>query len=140
MTSPLDTIHRRPLSQPTIDAIFYAALEIHAWPIEVHWLGRIHEIGIWQHGEWIGSVFRWTDGGLGAWCSIGSQCLQASEPRIAVRRALYGTAEGQLQKPYRRAYVTKRLRWMPSVEEEEMAPTVVCGSGEPQECVGVTLT
>lgn len=98
--SPLDTIAERPLSQPTIDAVFTIAPRLGALPVEVHWRGRIHEIGIWQAGEWIGSVFRWPDAeGLGAWCSIGNQCTKASDPEGAVRRALWSTEKGQSHKP-----------------------------------------
>ena len=86
--SALSTIHKRPLATPTIEAIVEAAAAEGACAFAVHWRGTVCEMAIWQHGEWVGSVFRWPSGGLGTWCSIGGKAAPAPSPEGAVRRAL----------------------------------------------------
>ncbi len=93
--SALDTIRERPLSDPTINAIITAAKRAGAYPVLVHWHGRVHEIAVWHGGEWVGSVFRWPGGGLGAWCSVGNRQAPAASPEAAVRTALGATVEGR---------------------------------------------
>jgi len=125
--TPLDTISDRPLSQPTIDAVFAAAHAVNALPVEVHWRGRIHEIGVWQHGEWIGSVFRWPNAeGLAAWCSVGNQCIQAHSPDDAVRKALWGTDFRHSQKPQRRTHGAQSSGRVSVAADNETPPTRVC--------------
>jgi hypothetical protein len=75
-----------------VDAIIAATERANALPIPVFHHGRIHEIGVWQGGEWVGSVFHWHRGkGLGAWSSVGNVQLPAASHETAVQIALWGT-------------------------------------------------
>lgn len=77
-----------PLSQPSVDGIFAAAVAARAFPVPVHGRRGICEVAIWQAGEWVGSVFRHPEGGLGASSSVGDRVRAAYSAEDAVRTAL----------------------------------------------------
>jgi hypothetical protein len=85
--------HRR-LSQHNIDVISAATVAARAFPVPVFQFGDVNEIGIWQRGEWVGSVVAGPEGRYRAWSCLRDGWHLKADPVSAVAFALLGRAQG----------------------------------------------